>query len=197
MICFGLIADQRSRPVEQPRFRFKSPAVLADRWSVGRMFDTAGASARAPWWTRPSRRFPLLLVVLAGVAWYGIPRVGRSQASGHAVRCVRHVVSEPRSSRLDEQFYVWESSTSGTWGRTDPCDGGWHRVGHRPPGGGYWPNGSYVDIDCARGGGGYTVRWNGSPQVWSVWLHVRGGEWLPAIEASAIARDAYAGLPTC
>jgi hypothetical protein len=99
---------------------------------------------------------------------------------------------------MDQMFVISDSVSSGTWARTDPCDGIWYRRGHRPREGGRWIlNGTNVDIDCARKAALYAGRFKGQSQTWSTWLHARAGFWIPSLISQPWRRDSFSGLPRC
>jgi hypothetical protein len=152
-----------------------------------------------PLWARPPTRLAVLLTVLAVVSWYGVPRIVHQAAGApHPQQCIASVISEPRSHRLDQSFVIDDADDTGTWARADPCDGTWYTRQRFPPKGGRWyPNGSRVDVDCARTGASYAMTFDGRPGVWATWLHIRGGKWFPSIVSWQPPRDAFAGLPAC
>lgn len=157
------------------------------------------APTRRPWWARPSARLPILLAILAGVSLYGVPRIIYETAgAAPAHRCVGRVQSEPTSTRLDQKFEI-STGDAGTWAQPDPCDGGFytHRDSLPPHGGRWYPNDWTVDIDCARAGATYTVFWPHRTEIWSTWLHIRGGLWLPSAGSWQVPRDRLTGLPIC
>jgi hypothetical protein len=140
---------------------------------------------------------PILLAILAGVSAYGVPRIVHETAgAAPARRCVSRTVSEPTSRRLDQTFWIGAGDT-GTWAQADPCDGGFYTRSRPPHGGRWYPNDLTLDIDCARAAATYTVLWPHRTELWSTWLHVRGGMWLPSAGVRQEPRDRFAGLPTC
>jgi hypothetical protein len=152
-----------------------------------------------PWWAKPSRRLPILLAILAGVALYGVPRIVH-KAAGAPPPCMTQLQKEPTSPRLDQRFGIWDAFAMGVWARADPCDGTWHPYRTSPPPNGrrWFANGSTVEVDCARVGAVYNVAFtNGTRSVWDAWLHLRGGGWLPSIIAWQHARNGFTGLPVC
>lgn len=149
-----------------------------------------------PWWARPAIRLPILLAILAGVAWYGVPRIVHETAgAAQPPQCNARVSSEPASTRLDQLFWI----SAGVWSRTGPCNGTWYLTQRTPPpdGGRWYPRGRMVDIDCARVGVGYPGHFDYQPVSWTTWLHIRRGGWLPSIAAWQEPRNSVTGLPTC
>jgi hypothetical protein len=153
----------------------------------------------APWWTKPSRRLPILLAILAGVAAYGIPRIGQDAARGTARTCSARVRSEPRNHSGDRTYVVRDAFGTGTWAETDPCNGTWYPPDRTPPNARRrLPNGYLVTVDCARVAAPYAVRFtSGGSATWTTWLHTRGGLWIPNVGMWQVPHDGLAGLPAC
>jgi hypothetical protein len=140
------------------------------------------------------------LAILVGVACYGVPRIIHETAgAAQPPQCEKRAKSEPTSNRLDQMFWIGDDNASGIWARTAPCDGTWYvRRATPPPDGGRWyPNDRTVDVDCARFGASYAGTQGNTHVIWSTWLHIRRGGWLPSIIAVQERRNAFSGLPTC